>query len=86
MQHGLGYALGREDGSHVRTADVGSSPDENRMGWYRFAEAYAQGWDDYNYQRRHYMVNCRDAYNTWQKTNGETIFAREATSNGDKSA
>lgn len=74
MQHGLGYASGREDASNVRTADINDSPAEKRMGWMRFAEVYAQGWDDYNHERRHYMTNCRDAYDTWQATSGKTIF------------
>lgn len=74
MQHGLGYASGREDGSNVRTVDVDDSPTERRMGWMRFAQAYADGWDDYNRGLRFYMTNCRDAYDTWQATNGATIF------------
>jgi hypothetical protein len=75
MQHGLGYASGREDGSNVRTVD--SPGTECRMGWMHFAEAYAQAWDDFNHERRGYMTNCRDAYDAWQASEGRTIFKRE---------
>ena len=72
MQHGLGYAAGREDASGVKTV----TPDGNRSGFIVFAEAYAQGWDDYNAERRCYMTNARDAYDSWQRTSGQTIFDR----------
>jgi len=70
MQHGLGYASGREDASDVKTID----PTGQGMGWMRFAEAYAAGWDAYNTEQRFFMTNARDAYRTWQESNGLTIF------------
>lgn len=73
MQHGLGYAAGREDASGTRTAEVPGDP-QMRSGFLAFADAYAQGWDDYNAQRRGSMTNCRDAYDQWQATGGRTIF------------
>jgi hypothetical protein len=72
MQHGLGYAAAREDASGVKTLPSPEAP--GRPGFMAFADEYAQGWDDYNAERRHYMTNARDAYDTWQKTRGETIF------------
>jgi hypothetical protein len=70
MQHGLGYAAGREDASGTPTVEPGTRP-----GFMAFADAYAEGWDDYNSQRRWYMTNARDAYDTWQATAGLTIFS-----------
>lgn len=72
MQHGLGYACGREDASGVPTV---KGPDPEAItGWYEFAKAYAQGWDDFNRQQSGYMTNCRDAYDAWQASEGKTIF------------
>ena len=65
MQHGLGYAAGREDASGVPT--VG--------GFDAFAAAYAAGWDEYMNAHRGMMTNARSAYDTWQATNGQTIFS-----------
>lgn len=70
MQHGLGYAAGREDASGKATA--GSTIE--RSGFAVFAEAYAEAWDEYRNGRRSMMTNARDAYDTWQLTGGETIF------------
>jgi len=72
MQHALGYASGREDSSNppVKTAD----PRGQDMGWVRFAEAYAEGWADYNAGRRYFMTNARSAYDAWQVMRGESIF------------
>ena len=71
MQHGLGYAAGREDASGVITLST-----SERSGFIEFAEAFAQGWDDYNSERNCYMTNARDAYDSWQRTSGQTIFDR----------
>ena len=74
LQHGLGYACGREDVSGDKTI----SAHRDSLGWIEFGEAYAAGWDDYNAGVSHYMVNARDAYATWQASSGRTIF-REGT-------
>ena len=71
VQHGLGYAAGREDASRIRTAEPGTTP-----GYMAFAYAYAQAWDDYYAERRFSMTNCRDAYDRWQASGGRSIFAR----------
>jgi hypothetical protein len=72
MQHGLGYAAGREDASGVLT--VTPEGQEFRSGFLVFAEAYADGWDDYNSGRHFMMTNARDAYDRWQETGGRSIF------------
>ena len=69
MQHGLGYAAGREDASGIKTISPTDAP-----GFIAFAEAYADGWGDFNAERRHYMTNTKVAYDTWQATDGRTIF------------
>jgi hypothetical protein len=74
IQHALGYAAGREDASGVKTTE----PDE-RPGFVAFADAYAAGWAEYRAEKRSYMTNCRDAYETWQATGGITIFRNGPT-------
>lgn len=69
MQHGLGYAAGREDASNVKTAEPGSVP-----GFMAFASAYARGHDRYNKEIMHFMVPCRDAYDAWQESGGRSIY------------
>ena len=71
-QHGLGYAAGREDASGTPTVSPTDAP-----GFLTFADAYAAGWGDFNAERRHYMTNARDAYDTWQTSRGLTIFRSE---------
>jgi hypothetical protein len=75
LQHALGYAAGREDASGVRTKTaprtVRGAP---AGGWLDFGDAFAQGWDDYRAERRHNMINVKDAYNAWQASDGVTIF------------
>jgi hypothetical protein len=73
LQHALGYAAGREDASGTRTAS-GRWTRQKSSGFMDFADAYAQGWDDYNHERRVSMTNARDAYDQWQATSGATIF------------
>lgn len=72
MQHALGYAAGREDASGIRTADGNTPPDRGGFIW--FAEAFASAQDDYNAGRYHMMTNARSAYESWQRTNGESIL------------
>jgi hypothetical protein len=72
LQHGLGYAAGREDGND----DQGTV--KTAISFDAFARAYAAGWADYREGRRGFMTNCRDAYNTWQRTDGKTIFRDDA--------
>lgn len=72
MQHALGYAAGREDGSEVKTID----PKGDNLGFMRFAEGFARGWDDFNKGHNWYMTNAQVAYDTWQESKGTTIFKR----------
>ena len=72
IQHALGYAAGREDASGIRTRSPGELP-----GFMAFADAYAAGWDDYRAERRYHMIWARGAYDTWQASNGRTIFRDE---------
>lgn len=83
MQHGLGYAAGREDASGTRTAEVPGDP-QMRSGFLAFADAYARAWDDYNTQRRCMMTNCKDAYDQWQATGGRTIWHKGELTLGDE--
>jgi hypothetical protein len=69
LQHALGYAAGREDASGVPTAQPGE-----RAGFTAFADAFADGWDEYNTERRDMMTNARAAYDRWQATGGQTIW------------
>jgi hypothetical protein len=69
MQHGLGYAAGREDASGEKTAAL---PDH--VGFIAFATAYARGWSRYNAETMHFMVSARDGYDAWQASNGQTIY------------
>ena len=71
LQHGLGYAAGREDASAVVTV----SPD-TRGGFHAFAEAFATAWAEYEAGERSYMTNAESAYDTWQRTAGQSIWAR----------
>jgi len=61
---GLTYAWGREDASRAVTP----------VSAYTFAEAFAQGWADFNDGKRNSMIPLRDAYDTWQATQGTAIF------------
>jgi hypothetical protein len=69
MQCALGYAWGREDASNARTYEPAGT-----TGSCAFAEAFAQGWDEYNQERRGMMTNVRSAYERWQASSGATIF------------
>ena len=68
-QCALGYAWGVEDTSGIRTAQPA-----NITGCSAFADAFAQGWDEYNTDRRGMMTNVRSAYERWQASNGQTIW------------
>ena len=72
MQHGLGYAAGREDASFVATHPSDTEPELS--GFHAFAKAYADGWDEYNRGERGYMTTAQYAYDSWQRTGGRTIF------------
>jgi hypothetical protein len=76
MQHGLGYASGREDASGVRTAEVPGDVHQ-RSGFIAFAEAYAKGWDRFNRQILWCMVNAQAAYDAWQESGGRSIYRLE---------
>jgi hypothetical protein len=69
-----GYAWGCEDSAKVPTA----SP-SNVTGDFMFAEAFAQGYADYNANKRASMTDVRSAYTRWQETGGATIFRNDDT-------
>jgi hypothetical protein len=69
MQCALGYAWGRADAGNVPTFEPAGT-----TGSYAFALAYAQGWDEFNAERRGMMTSVRSAYERWQATRGATIF------------
>lgn len=71
MQHALGYAAGREDGTGVKTADQGP---EHSPGFLLFAEAYSHGWEMFNAQLVWLMPDCRSAYANWHVSGGRTIW------------
>lgn len=85
LQHALGYAAGREDATRDENETITIptvDPPEGTgvwpgIGWLRFADAYAAGWDDFNHGRRCSMVCCRSAWETWQASGGRTIFSDE---------
>lgn len=74
-QHALGYAAGREDASGVKTVPAADRP--VLPGFLTFADAFAQGWDDFNNERRFSMTNAQAAYEAWQASEGRTIFKDE---------
>lgn len=67
----MGYAWGREDVSKVPTADGAGG---QSFSGYAFGVAFAQGWEDYNAEKRGYMTCVGRAYDRWQESNGRTIF------------
>ena len=67
LQCAHGYAWGNEDAGGSITWE----------GAFSFATAYARGWDEFNQEKRGYMIPVSDAYRTWNATHGRTIFARE---------
>lgn len=72
-QLAMGYAWGREDASGTPTVTAGPGGNGARQ----FSEAFAQGQDDFNSEKRYNMTPVREAYEAWQLTNGRTIFARD---------
>jgi hypothetical protein len=60
----LGYAWGQEDATGRPTWHTTEHP----TGSFAFAMAYAQGWDEYNEDRRGMMTCLRSAYERWQAT------------------
>ena len=67
----MGYAWAHEDVSKVPTSD---SADGQNFSSYAFAVAFAQGWEDYNAEKRGFMTCVGRAYARWQATGGRTIF------------
>jgi hypothetical protein len=70
-QTGLYYAFGREDASGKAT--VPSASDTETPAYYAFSEAYATAWLDVNQGTRRYAPDVRHAYETWQKSGGQTV-------------
>jgi hypothetical protein len=70
MQCALGYAWGYEDAS-----GTGTYQPPNTTGAHAFALAFAKAWDEYNTAVRGTMVAVSRAYQAWNETKGETIFA-----------
>jgi hypothetical protein len=69
IQLALGYSWASEDTTGTKTASPADAP-----GTMAFADAFAQGWDDYSAEWRCFMIPVKDAYGRWQETKGETIF------------
>jgi hypothetical protein len=72
IQLALGYAWGREDAGGTVTAGPASGTPQIPSS--AFADAFAQGQDEYDTERRGMMTNVRSAYERWQATNGQTIW------------
>ena len=68
----MAYAWGCEDTSGTKTV----MPAGEISGDWAFSEAYAQGQDDYNSQRRGDFIPVRDAYANWQASDGRSVFKR----------
>lgn len=64
----LWYAWGREDASGTPTA-----ASELASPGYGFADAYTAAYEDYSGERRFIRPSVRNAYATWQDTDGKTI-------------
>lgn len=64
IQLALGYAWASEDAG--RDCIAGTP--------LLFAQAFAQGWQDYRDEQRCSMIPVRDAYERWQASNGLSIF------------
>lgn len=69
-QLALGYAWAAEDTSGTRTVTVQGAG----IGSHEFSDAFAEGYDDYNSERRCNMVPVQDAYEHWQASGGQTVF------------
>lgn len=69
IQLALGYAWAWEDATGIPTPTATETP-----GTLAFAEAFAQGQDEFNRDLRHVMISVQDAYRTWTQTHGGTIF------------
>ena len=80
----MAYAWGREDESreNARREDPAAegtptvAPAGQISGDWAFSEAYAQGQDDYNSQRRGSFIPIREAYDNWQASGGRSVFKR----------
>jgi len=68
----LAYAWGCEDTSGTVTV----APAGSVSGDWAFSDAYAQGQDDYNSERRGDFLPVRDAYRNWQASDGRSVFPR----------
>ena len=79
IQCALGYAWGREDASGTPTAG-----DPNSVTTMQFAAAFAQGWEDYNTQKRGDMTSVRSAYDQWQASGGKSIFPPDNTTEAQR--
>ena len=79
IQCALGYAWGREDASGTITAG-----DSNRTPSAEFADAFAQGWEDFNTQKRGDMIPVKDAYERWQASGGKSIFPPDNTTEAQR--
>jgi hypothetical protein len=66
----MAYAWGCEDTSGTATV----TPPGANSGYWAFSDAYAQGQDDYNEQRRGDFLPVRYAYGNWQASGGRSVF------------
>jgi hypothetical protein len=76
-----GYAWAREDASKARHSAHPTDPivktacpAGRSSGSFCFAEAFGQGYADYNGERRSDMTSVHAAYERWQETGGRSIF------------
>jgi hypothetical protein len=78
----MAYAWGCEDTSSTKTA---YRPELGQVsGDWAFGEAYAQGQDDYNSERRGDMTSVQAAYGNWQASGGRSVFKRGSLTLGDE--
>jgi hypothetical protein len=72
----MSYAWGYEDASRESGNGVVTAKGGEISGDWAFGEAYAQGQDDYDAERRGNMISVQDAYRNWQDSGGKSVFKR----------
>lgn len=76
----MAYAWGREDQSGLDNPDGIKTPTVTPAGQisgdWAFSEAYAQGQDDLNNERRGDFIAVQDAWANWQASGGRSVFKR----------
>jgi hypothetical protein len=90
----MAYAWARDDARKEFSAFVHAeygtptvTPAGATSGDWAFSEAYAQGQEDYNEQRRGDFIPVQDAWANWQASGGRSVFKRgELTLGADERA